>query len=79
MNKKSKIIIWASATLAVLVILFATSIGISNGQIKRQQEVQTAKANISKEEERIVRILNKMQPDYKEQQRQNMKKFVRSL
>lgn len=60
MNKKSKIIIWASATLAVLVILFAGAIGISNGQIKRQQEVQTAKANISKEEERRIDLFKNM-------------------
>lgn len=53
MDKKSKIIIWTSAVLAVLVILFVSAISISNGQIRRQQEVQTAKANISKEERRI--------------------------
>lgn len=43
MDKKSKIIIWTSAVAAVLVIFFAGAISISNGQIKRQQEVQTAK------------------------------------
>lgn len=32
-----------------------------------------------KNDERIIQIMNKMKPDYKEQQRQNMKKFVRSL
>ena len=32
-----------------------------------------------KNDERIIQILNKTKPDYKEQQRQNMKKFVRSL
>ena len=60
MDKKSKIIIWASAVLAVLVIFFAGAISISNGQIKRQQEVQTAKANISKEEERRIDLFKNM-------------------
>ena len=30
-----------------------------------------------KNDERIIQIMNKMNPDYKEQQRQIMKKFVR--
>ena len=60
MDKKSKIIIWASAVAAVLVIFFAGAISISNGQIKRQQEVQTAKANISKEEERRIDLFKNM-------------------
>lgn len=60
MDKKSKIIIWTSAVLAVLVILFVSAISISNGQIRRQQEVQTAKANISKEEERRIDLFKNM-------------------
>ena len=32
-----------------------------------------------KNDERITQIMNKMKPNYREQQRQNMKKFVRSL
>lgn len=66
MDKKSKIIIWLSSTFAVLIIFFSIAVSISNGQIKRQQEVQTAKANISKEERRvdlfknIVENLNQM-------------------
>lgn len=32
-----------------------------------------------KNDERIIQIMNKMKPNYREQQRQNMKKFVRSL
>lgn len=60
MDKKSKIIIWLSSTFAVLIIFFSIAVSISNGQIKRQQEVQTAKANISKEEERRVDLFKNM-------------------
>ena len=60
MDKRSKIIIWISSTFAVLIIFLSIAVSISNGQIKRQQEVQTAKANISKEEERRVDLFKNM-------------------
>ena len=60
MDKRSKITILTSTVVAVLVIFFAGAISIGNGQIKRQQEVQTAKANISKEEERRIDLFKNM-------------------
>lgn len=60
MDKKSKFIITVSSIAGMLIIFFAVSFGIGNGQIKRQQEVQTAKANISKEEQRRVDLFQNM-------------------
>lgn len=60
MDKKSKILVWTGVVLGVLVIFFAGAFTISNGQIKRQQEVQTAKANISKEEQRRIDLFKNM-------------------
>lgn len=60
MDKKSKITIIVSSVVGVLVIMFVAAFSISNGQIRRQQEVQTAKANISKEEERRIDLFRNM-------------------
>ncbi|WP_239457293.1 hypothetical protein [Limosilactobacillus reuteri] len=60
MTKRNKIIIWLSSILAVFIIGLVSCIGVSNGQIRRQQEVQTAKANISKEEQRRVDLFRNM-------------------
>ncbi|MFR0770971.1 MAG: LemA family protein [Limosilactobacillus pontis] len=60
MDKRSKIIVWCSAVLAVLFICVVSAVTVSNGQIRRQQEVQTAKANISKEEQRRVDLFRNM-------------------
>lgn len=60
MTKTNKIIIWISSILVVFIVGLVSCIGISNGQIRRQQEVQTAKANISKEEQRRVDLFRNM-------------------
>ncbi|MCC4456063.1 LemA family protein [Limosilactobacillus reuteri] len=60
MTKRNKIIIWLSSILTVFIIGLVSCIGVSNGQIRRQQEVQTAKANISKEEQRRVDLFRNM-------------------
>lgn len=60
MDKKSKIIIWLSSIAAVVLVFVVSAVTISNGQISRQQEVQTAKANISKEEQRRVDLFRNM-------------------
>lgn len=60
MDKKSKIIIWLSPIAAVVLVFVVSAVTISNGQIRRQQEVQTAKANISKEEQRRVDLFRNM-------------------
>lgn len=60
MDKKSKVLIVIVSLLGVLIILFTGALSIGNGQIKRQQEVQTAKANISKEEERRIDLFKNM-------------------
>lgn len=54
MEKKDKLIISVISLLSMLFVMVVLVFGISNGQIKRQQSVQTAKANISKEEERRI-------------------------
>ena len=60
MDKKSKALIAVASVAGVLLILFVSALSIGNGQIKRQQEVQTAKANISKEEERRIDLFKNM-------------------
>ena len=60
MTKKNKIIIWTSSIVTVLLLMVISCVGVSNGQIRRQQEVQTAKANISKEEQRRVDLFRNM-------------------
>ena len=58
-NKQTALIVLASI-IGVLLIFFAAAFGIGNGQIRRQQEVQTARANISKEEERRIDLFQNM-------------------
>lgn len=60
MEKKDKLIISVISLLSMLFVMVVLVFGISNGQIKRQQSVQTAKANISKEEERRIDLFKNM-------------------
>lgn len=60
MTRKSKILIWCAGIFGLIFVFAIMSFTISNGQIRRQQEVQTAKANISKEEQQRVDLFRNM-------------------
>lgn len=81
MDKRNKVLVWGAGILATLIILISVTVTVSNGQIKRQQEVQTARANISKEEERRIDLFNNLADavqSYNKYEDKTMNKIVKA-